>query len=91
MPTVVKRVLLAVLIVVVVLTGLPLAMGMGGMPSCPECSPSVQARVADCLPAAMLVVAVGLTLACAGRLRRIDRRPSFSGFGATLERPPRTA
>ncbi|MGH9264935.1 MAG: hypothetical protein ACRD1D_09605 [Acidimicrobiales bacterium] len=86
-----KRALLVALVVVVVVTGLPLAMGMGGMAFCPECGPAVLARAAECLPAAVLVSAVVLTPAFAGRLRLFEPRLWPSLFTTVLERPPRTA
>ncbi|MFP5377089.1 MAG: hypothetical protein ACLGIO_09975 [Acidimicrobiia bacterium] len=83
-----KRALVVALVVVVVVTGLPLAMGMGGMAFCPECGPAVLARAAECLPAAVLVAAAVLTLAFAGRLRLVEARLSPSLFTSVLERPP---
>lgn len=87
----VKRVVFALLVVVVVVTGLPLAMGMGTMVSCPECGPAVLARAADCLPVAVLPVLGGLALAFVGRLRLAERRPPALLFATLLERPPRRA
>lgn len=66
-------------------------MGMGPMIMCPECGPAVLARTIDCLPAAVLVLAAGLLLAFAGRLRRRAVGPPAQLFGRVLERPPRWA
>jgi hypothetical protein len=86
----VKRALLVVLVVVVIFTGLPL-MGMGTMSTCPHCGPAVVARAVDCLPAAILVVAAGVLLAFAGRLRLRTVSPPMLRFARVLERPPRRA
>lgn len=86
-----KRALFLLLVVLVLVTGLPLAAGMGGMAICAECGPAVLARAAECLPAAVLVVTVGFALAFAGRLRLFARRPSLTLFTSLLERPPRPA
>ena len=86
-----KRALFVVLVVIVVVTGLPLVMGMGPMTVCPECGPAVVARATDCLPAAVLVLAAGFLLAFAGRLRLRAARPPAHLFGRVLERPPRWA
>ena len=91
MSAAVKRALFVLLVAVVLVTGLPLAMGMGGMAFCADCGPAVLARAAECLPAAVLVALVGLTLAFAGRLRLIELRLLPLLYATVLERPPRAA
>lgn len=86
-----KRLLLAVLVVVVIVTGLPLVMGMGAMPVCEACGPAIRARAADCLPGAVLVIMAGLLLAFVGRLRVVEAGGGRLGFTAVFERPPRWA
>lgn len=87
----VRRAVFVLLVVVVVVTGLPLAIGMATMVPCSECGPAVLVGAAGCLPAAVIALAGVLALPFAGRLRPGERRPPVLLLAALLERPPRGA
>ena len=85
-----KKALLVLFVVVVVLTGLPILMGMAGMASCPDCGPAVLAG-ATC---AMAIVAAGVTLLLALFTQRLRSRAAVVRLQLhtfLLERPPRLA
>ena len=82
-----KKALLIALVVVVVVTGVPLVVGMAGMP-CPDCGPATLAGS----PCAALLVAFGLFLAVASEMLRSRRGRSLGLVRmAVIERPPRLA
>ena len=78
------------LVVVVVLTGLPILMGMAGMASCPDCGPAVLAG-ATC---AMAILVAGVALLLALFTRHLRSRTAVMRLQLhtfLLERPPRLA
>ena len=78
------------LVVVVMVTGMPVVMGMAGMAWCADCGPAV--LVGPACVAAILAAGVTLLVALiAERLRRRDE--AFRGLlrSFLLERPPRLA
>ena len=86
----VRRSLIILLVVIVVLTGLPLAMAMPS--ACHDCGAAVLGAAADCLPLALMGVAVALLVILAGRrLRADDRHPPPWLLALRFERPPRWA
>ena len=84
----VKRALLIVLAVVILLTGIPVVMGMGAA-SCPACSPGVLAG--GCVAAILTVVAALCALALALQVRRRDPRTRSRLFATVLDPPPQIA
>jgi hypothetical protein len=84
----VKQVLVVALVVVVVLTGIPLVVGMPAA-DCAECELGVLA--AGACVAALLTAAALLAFATGSQLRR--RRCTFTSrlVAGRLERPPRLA
>ena len=78
------------LVVVVVLTGLPILMGMAGMGSCAECGPAVLFGPA-CTTAILAVGVVFLVALLAERLRRRSEACQLLLRAFLLERPPRLA
>lgn len=79
-----------VLVLVVVVTGLPIVMGMGAMANCADCGPALPVGAACTL--AVLAGGVALVLALLARRlhsRRQVMRLLLHSFG--LERPPRLA
>ncbi len=86
---VVKKALVISLVVVVMVTGLPVLMGMSGMAGCHDCGEAVVSMVCAL---AVLAAGMALVLLLAGaRLRLGDdlSRPRRHAF--LLERPPRLA
>jgi hypothetical protein len=84
----VKKVLLVALVILVVVTGLPVLMGMGMTASCTDCGPGLPGS-APCLPA-ILAVGVLLVLLLAGRRVGRWRQPLAHWLLARpFERPPR--
>ena len=82
-----KKALIVALVLLVVVTGVPLIVGMAGMTSCHDCGPAVMTG-AGCL--VVLVSGLGLlALAVSGRVRR--RRMILARYlvAFRLERPPR--
>ena len=85
-----KKALLVLVAVVVVLTGLPILMGMAGMASCADCGPAVLAG-ATC---AMAILASGVALLLALLTQRLRSGTAVIGLQLLtflLERPPRLA
>ena len=85
-----KKAVVVLLVMVVIVTGLPIMMGMSGMASCPECQPGVLVGLA-CM---LAVLAAGVALSLALLSQRLRRRPVvvrrlLQNF--VLERPPRLA
>lgn len=86
----VNRALIAVVVIAVVLTGLPLLMGMAGMPACPDCGPALLAGSA----CALAILAAGATLLFAmigQRLPSLDTVMRLRLHPVPLERPPQLA
>ena len=80
-----KKALLVALVVVIVVTGLPILVGMGGMPACHDCGPAV---VGPACAAAVLAFS-GLFIAALISLIRPRRQLWLSLVVAqALERPP---
>ena len=90
MGVVVKNALVVLLVVVVVMTGLPVLMGMSGMAACQDCGPAVLvgAGCAAAVLAAGVAIALGL-VSQRLRVRRDALRLLLLGF--LLERPPQLA
>ncbi len=85
-----KKALLVLLVVVVVLTGLPIPMGMAGMASCPDCGPAVLVG-ATC---AMAILVAGVALLSALFTQRLRSGAAVIRLQLRtflLERPPRLA
>jgi hypothetical protein len=81
-----KKALLVALVVIVVMTGLPLLVGMGSM-SCTECGPGLPGS-APCLPALLAAGAVLLALMAGSRVRPpVGSLPHWL-FSRPFERPP---
>lgn len=81
-----KRALFIALVIVVLVTGLPVLMGMAGMASCADCGPGVLLPV-TCL-AALTGVAAVLPALLRSRLRSRDRVLRLALFTSVFERPP---
>lgn len=81
-----RRVLFVALVVVVLVTGLPLLMGMGGMSGCADCGPGLLLSM-TCL-ATLAGAVVLLPALLSSRLRRRDRSLRLALFAAVFERPP---
>lgn len=81
-----KRLLLVAVVMILVLTGLPLLMGMGGMVACSNCPPALPAS-GQCL-GVLAAAAVVLALLLSGRLRSRSNwlRPWL--YARLFERPP---
>jgi hypothetical protein len=81
-----RRVLFVALVVIVLVTGLPVLMGMGGMATCADCG---QGLLLPMTCVAVLAGAVVLLPALLrSRLRRRDRSLRLALFAAVFERPP---
>lgn len=74
------------LVVVILLTGIPILMGMGAA-ACPQCSPGV--LTAGCVPAVLLLAALLVALTLATRFRWSDARLRSRLFATLLDPPPR--
>lgn len=84
-----KKALVVSLVVIVMVTGLPVPMGMSGMAECHECD---QAFVAMGCALAVLAVGVALFVLLAGiRLRPRDDLSRLRLYAFLFERPPRLA
>ena len=81
-----KRVLFIALVVIVLVTGLPVLMGMGGMSGCADCGPGVLLPM-TCL-ATLAGAAALLPALLRSRFRRHDRSLRLALFAALFERPP---
>lgn len=83
-----KKAVVLVLVVAVLLVGLPLAMGMGDMASCPSCGPS-DAPVAMGMCLAVVSLFVLNVLWQSRRVATADRRLPLLLLGDPPEKPPR--
>ena len=84
-----KKALVVLLVAVVLVTGLPILMGMSGMAACQDCGPAV--LVGSCT---LAVLAAGITLALVLLALRLTRRRESVPLllhSFLLERPPRLA
>ncbi|MDQ3571203.1 MAG: hypothetical protein M3396_11420 [Actinomycetota bacterium] len=86
-----RKALVLTLVVMVVVTGLPLIMGMSGMAPCPECGPALLAGGGFCTVAVLAAVAVLLVVLLARRLRSFDAVFAHQLHSFVIERPPRLA
>jgi hypothetical protein len=86
-PSSVRRVLFIALVVVVVETGLPVLMGMGGMAFCADCGPGVLVTMTCLATLAAAGFALPLLLAWWARGRRYRELRSRL-LPHLLERPP---
>lgn len=85
-----RRLLVVALVVVVVLTGLPIVLNMGGMVACEDCAPAL----VQCGPACAVapVAAVGLAAAAFAVVAFVGRRRRAGLLYAwAIEPPPRLA
>ena len=82
-----KRLVVALLVALVVLTGLPVFMGGAGMTACPECGPLQLPCSPDCVPplASFGVLAVMLV----GSARTLLRPERSLLYAVVLDHPPR--
>ena len=82
-----KKALIIGLVLLVLVTGVPLVVGMAGMASCHDCGPAVMTG-AGCLVVLVSGLAL-MALALSGRVRR--RRTLLARYlvAFRLERPPR--
>jgi hypothetical protein len=82
-----KKALLVALVVVVVITGLPVLMGMGSMATCTDCGPGLPGS-APCLPAVLAAGVLLLALMACSRVRRGSGTLPHWLLSRPLERPP---
>lgn len=85
-----KKALVVLLVVVVIVTGLPVLMGMSGMASCRDCGPALLVGAA----CAVAILAAGVALLVALLMQRLRRRTAAVRLllhTFLLERPPRLA
>jgi len=86
----VKKALVVLLVLVVVVTGLPIVMGMTAMASCHDCGRAVTVDTACTL--AVLATGIALVFALASRQLRSRRQVMLLLlYSFLLERPPRLA
>jgi hypothetical protein len=86
----VKKLVVITLVLLILLVGLPLAMGMGDMAPCPSCTGIERpVAVAMCLAiVSLFVLIVSLGSSVIGSRRQVVRLRTFVD---RLERPPRVA
>jgi hypothetical protein len=82
-----KKALLVALIVIVVITGLPVLMGMGSMASCTDCGPGLPGS-APCLAAVLAAGVLLLALMAGARVRKRGRSLPHWLLRRPFERPP---
>jgi hypothetical protein len=86
-----KVLLVLGLVLLLILVGLPLAMGMGDMGSCPACSdPDAPFALAMCVAILALVALYAGSSASGGVARRTPPLPRFL-LVSGLDRPPQNA
>lgn len=83
---VVKRALFIALVIVVLMTGLPVLMGMAGMAACADCGPGVLLPM-TCM-AALAGVAAVLPALLRSRFRSRERLLRLALVTSVFERPP---
>lgn len=85
-----RKALVVALVLLVVLTGVPLAVGMGGMVTCSDCGPANLPMTGGCL--VILATALMLVLTSAVTwLRALSLVVSDQLVPRPLEHPPRVA
>jgi hypothetical protein len=80
-----KRLFVVALVMVLVLTGIPLLVGMAGMGGCANCPPALPAG-GQCL--GVLAGAAALALLLSGRVRSRSSRLRPWLFALPFDRPP---
>lgn len=86
-----KALIIVLLVLLMLAVGLPLAMGMGDMAPCPNCSAlDVSFAVGMCL-ALFAVGGIFIALAFSGRVRQRNNRSRRLLVASGLERPPQYA
>jgi len=85
----VKKAFIILVVVIVVFTGLPLVMAMGGTTACQDCGPGLMTRAGDCLSVAAVAMTLGALLVLVGARLRLSRSriPAWR-FVSLLDRPP---
>ncbi|MFP5319164.1 MAG: hypothetical protein ACLGI2_12850 [Acidimicrobiia bacterium] len=83
-----KKALVVLLVLVVVVTGLPIVMGMSAMAPCADCGPAVLAACSVAILAAGVAIVLALLALRLGTRRQAVRLLLHSFL---LERPPRLA
>ena len=83
----VKRALFIALVVVVLMTGLPVLMGMAGMAVCADCGPGVLLPMM-CVAATLAGVAAVLPALLRSRFRSRERLLRLALVTSLFERPP---
>jgi hypothetical protein len=81
-----KRLLVVALVMVLVLTGIPLLVGMAGMQGCANCPPALLAA-GQCL-GVLAGAAAAFALLISGRLRSRSSRLRPWLFALPFDRPP---
>jgi hypothetical protein len=82
-----KKALLVASVVIVVMTGLPVLMGMGSMASCTDCGPGLPGS-APCLPAVLAAGVLLLALLAGSRVRGGSGSLPHWLLSRPFERPP---
>jgi len=88
---VVKKALVVMLVVIVVVTGLPLIMGLSGMAPCPDCGSGLLVGGGVCTLAFLVAGAALLLVLLAHHVRGLDVVLRLRLHAFLLERPPRLA
>ncbi len=84
-----KKTLFIVLVVVVLVTGIPVLVGMSGMATCPDCGPAIS--VGSMCAMATLAIGVGALALLTQPMRRRRSVLRLCLHSFLLERPPRLA
>jgi hypothetical protein len=87
----VKKALAIALVVVVLMTGLPIFMGMSDMATCRDCGPAFLHAGAGCTLAVLVAGFTLLLVFAAQRLRDRNDILRLQWHAFLLERPPRLA
>lgn len=82
-----KRLLVVAVVMILVLTGIPLLVGMGGMENCANCPPALLPAAGQCLGVLAGAAAV-FALLLSGRLRSRSGRMRPWLYALVFERPP---
>lgn len=85
-----KRILVLALVLLLLVSGLPLAMGMADMGPCPACS-APDAPLAMTMCVAILTMGLLIALAFSGRISPHNKRTPFFLVLLSLDRPPQHA
>ena len=85
-----KKILVLGLVLLLLVVGLPVAMGMADMGPCPACSaPDAPLAMTMCL--AILTMGLLIALAFSGRMSPHNKRTSLFPALLSLDRPPQHA